>query len=132
MAWQAYVDSLKQYYPGGCQACGIFGTNGSTWAQEGLDHSSAHYNELTDVVNLIKDPSPGFANGFMFNGDKYVLIKTDETSLQAKSKAEAKNPLCVEMCNTCMVVMIGGPGSNGGSVSVAVNKMAAYLKENNY
>jgi len=59
MAWQAYVDSLKQYYPGGCMACGIFGTNGSTWAQEGLDHASTNYTELTTLVALMADPSPG-------------------------------------------------------------------------
>ena len=59
MAWQAYVDSLKGYMPGGCQACGIFGTNGSTWAQEGLDHAQTNYTELTAIAGLFADPSPG-------------------------------------------------------------------------
>jgi len=68
----------------------------------------------------------------MFNGEKYVLIKTDDSTLQAKSKTENKNPLCVEKCATCMVIMLGGAGANGGSVSVAVNKMAEYLKSNGY
>ena len=73
-----------------------------------------------------------FAEGFIFNGEKFVLIKADDEVIQGKSKGEAKLPLTIQKCNTCVVVMLGKAGSNGGSVSVAVNKMAQYLKENNY
>lgn len=58
MAWDAYVTSLKGYYPDNVAACGIFGTNGSTWAQEGLGHASTNYTELTSLVGLYSDPSP--------------------------------------------------------------------------
>ena len=34
--------------------------------------------------------------------------------------------------NTAVVVAFGTDGSNAGSVSIAVNKMATYLKDNNY
>jgi len=132
MAWQAYVDSLKSYYPDNVHACGIFGTNGSTWAQEGLDHASTNYQEIVNTCNLFNDASSGFAEGFIFNGEKFVLIKADDEVIQGKSKGEAKLPLTIQKCNTCVVVMLGKAGSNGGSVSVAVNKMAQYLKENNY
>jgi len=132
MAWQAYVDSLKGYYPEGVAACGIFGTNGSTWAHEGLQHVSTNYTELISACSLYDDASAAFANGFDFNGEKFVLIKIDEDVLNAKSKGEQKQPLTIQKCNTCMVIMLGKSGANGGSISIAVSKMANHLKEHNY
>ena len=82
------------------------------------------------IIQLICDFR--FANGFDFNGERFVLIKVEEDVINAKSKAEGKQPLTIQKCNTCMVIMLGTAGSNGGSVSVAVNKMATYLKDNNY
>ena len=32
--WASYIPTLKSYYEGGMAAAGIFGHNGSTWAQE--------------------------------------------------------------------------------------------------
>ena len=32
MAWESYIATFKTYYDG-IAACGIFGHNGSTWAQ---------------------------------------------------------------------------------------------------
>ena len=58
MAWDAYVTSLKGYYPDNVAACGIFGINGSTWAQEGLEHASTNYTELISVHGLFSNPGP--------------------------------------------------------------------------
>jgi len=132
MAWQAYIDSLKAYYPDNAACSGIFGLNGSTWAQEGFDHVQTNYTEITSVAQFFADPAPAFAGGFDFNGEKWVLVKADDECLEAKSKGEAKNPMSIQKCNTCIVIMVGKKGSNGGTVSVAVSKMATYLKENNY
>ena len=41
------------------EKCGIFGHNGSTWAQVGMEHTQKYYNEITDLVNLFSDPSDG-------------------------------------------------------------------------
>ena len=41
------------------ESCGIFGHNGSTWAQVGMDHTQEYYNEITDLVGLFTDPSSG-------------------------------------------------------------------------
>ena len=90
---------------------------------------------IVDIILLVgnyKIDFSRFAEGFIFNGEKFVLIKADDEVIQGKSKGEAKLPLTIQKCNTCVVVMLGKAGSNGGSVSVAVNKMAQYLKENNY
>jgi len=73
-----------------------------------------------------------FANGFTFNGEKFVLVKCQEDALQAKSKGEGKNPLSVEKSNQCMTIARGVDGSNAGSLAIAVGKIADYLKANNY
>ena len=41
------------------EKCGIFGHNGSTWAQVGMEHTQQYYNEITDLVSLFSDPSEG-------------------------------------------------------------------------
>ena len=41
--WTAYIPSLKGYYNGGIEACGIFGQNGGTWAQENGLNSLEHF-----------------------------------------------------------------------------------------
>jgi hypothetical protein len=61
-----------------------------------------------------------------------VAIKIDEETLQAKSKGDKKYPMTFQKTNTAVVVAFGTDGSNAGSVSIAVNKMATYLKDNNY
>ena len=41
-------------------ACGgIFGTNGSTFAQSGMDHVQVNYTEILDLVRLFSDPNVG-------------------------------------------------------------------------
>ena len=59
MSWSGYVDSLKANYAGNVAAAGLFGFNGSTWAQEGFDHAAANYQEIIDLYNLFTDPSSG-------------------------------------------------------------------------
>jgi len=135
MAWQEYATSLEKYYPDGCEGCGIFGTNGSTWAHVRLDHAAApaNYLELTGLAALFQDSSSGYSEGFCFNGRKFVLIKVDDDGfLQAKSKDEDKLPLSVQLCATCIVVMLGKKGSNGGSVSKAVGQIGDHLKGAGY
>jgi hypothetical protein len=56
-AWDAYVETLKTYYEGGIAAAAIFGQNGSTWAQQGMDHASTNYTDIVTVCNLFNDPS---------------------------------------------------------------------------
>ncbi|CBY15054.1 unnamed protein product [Oikopleura dioica] len=132
MSWQGYVDSLKANYADNIAAAGLFGFNGSTWAQENFDHAATNFQEIIDLYNLFADPSSGFANGFTFNGEKFVLVKCQEDALQAKSKGEGKNPLSVEKSNQCMTIARGVDGSNAGSLAIAVGKIADYLKANNY
>jgi len=58
MAWNQYVDTLKSYYPNNIAVCGIFGHNGSTWAQEGMDAAQTNYTELVTLHGLFADQTP--------------------------------------------------------------------------
>jgi len=135
-AWQEYANTLEKHYADGCEGCGIFGTNGSTWAHNRLNHAATpdNYLELTQLAALFENSSTGFSEGFVFNGRKFVLIKVDDELgfLQAKSKDEDKLPLTVQQCKTCLVVMLGKKGSNGGSVSKAVGEIGDHLKNAGY
>ena len=107
----------------------VVSTSTSTWASapnySRIINSSLHENKYLSI-------NFSFANGFTFNGEKFVLVKCQEDALQAKSKGEGKNPLSVEKSNQCMTIARGVDGSNGGSLAIAVGKIADYLKANNY
>ena len=61
MTWAAYITGegglLKKYNRIACG--GIFGTNGSTFAQAGMDHVQTNYTEILNIVKLYADPNPG-------------------------------------------------------------------------
>ena len=72
MSWGEYLQGgsgLMNHYQK-IESCGIFGHNGSTWAQVGMDHTQQYYNEITDLVGLFTDPSSGI--GFVY----YVIVVT--------------------------------------------------------
>merc|ERR1712088_161435 len=130
--WDTYVTSLKSYYPDNIQACGLFGHNGSTWAQEGLDAASTNYTEITAIFGLFADPSAGYASGFLLNGEKYTFLRIEGDQLLGKSKTEGKNPVCVQKTGQALVIAIGTPTSQAGSVNIAVGKLADYLQQAGY
>merc|ERR1712113_453672 len=132
MAWQGYVDNLKAHYPDGIAACGVFGQNGSTCAQSGMDHASANYTEITAVFNLFTDPSSGYSNGFHLNGEKYALLRTDDSTLYGKGKSGDEQPVTIMKTTTLLIIAIGVGGSQAGSLNKAVGKVGDYLVESGY
>ena len=63
---------------GKIEHAGIFGHNGSTWAQHGMDHTQQYYNEVTDIITLFADPSEGYGKGFTLNGHQFVLLRVED------------------------------------------------------
>ena len=83
MSWVEYISGqsgLMAHY-GKIEQAGIFGHNGSTWAQTGMDHTTQYYNEVTDIVQLFSNPADGFQKGFTLNGHQFVLLRVEEDKI---------------------------------------------------
>jgi hypothetical protein len=132
MAWNQYIDTLKSYYPDGIAACGIFGHNGSTWAQSGLDTAQAQYTELTTINGLFDDPSAGYANGVTLNGQRNAFLRVQDKQLLIKSKGEGKEPGCIQKTGQALVVAIGTSTAQAGMLNTAVARLADYLEQQGY
>jgi hypothetical protein len=131
MSWGAYITGegglLAQYDKIACG--GIFGTNGSTFAQAQMDHVQTNYTEIIDMVNLMNDPSSGYERGFTFNQFPFALLRVEEQKLlHAKGKGEgAMFPMTIQKTNQALVIAIGQADAVAGMVSSAVAKIADYL-----
>jgi len=132
MAWNQYVDTLKSYYPNNIAACGIFGHNGSTWAQEGMDGAQTNYTELVTLHGLFSDQTPAFANGITLNGEKFAFLRVEGDQLLGKGKSEAKAPLCVHKTNQALVIAVGTQTAQAGQLNMAVGRLGEYLSSQNY
>jgi len=131
MSWAAYVTGeggLFQHY--NRIACGgIFGTNGSTFAQSGMDHVQVNYTEILDLVRLFSDPNVGYEKGFSLNQFPFALLRVeDDKVIHAKGKGEGTMfPMTIQKTNQALVIAIGHNDAVAGQVSSAVSKIADYL-----
>jgi hypothetical protein len=136
MGWDEYVTGpgglIAQYNKIACG--GIFGTNGSTFAQSGMDHAQAQYTEIIDLANLFENPTPGFEKGFKLNGYDFALVRIqDKQILHGKGKVEgALYPLTVQKTAQALVVAIGATDAQAGQISLSVGKIADYLETAGY
>jgi len=83
MSWGEYLQGgsgLMNHYQK-IESCGIFGHNGSTWAQVGMDHTQQYYNEITDLVGLFTDPSSGYSKGFTLNNIQFALLRVEDDKI---------------------------------------------------
>lgn len=111
-------------------ACGgIFGTNGSTFAQAGMDHTQVNYTEILEIVRLFNDPSIGFEKGFHLNNFPFALLRVDDDKvLHAKGKGEGTMyPMTIQKTNQALVIAIGHNDAVAGLISSAVAKIGDYL-----
>jgi len=63
MSWSEYVtgtSGLMAHYDK-IACAGIFGHNGSTWAQKGMDHTTQYYNEITTIMELFTNPKEAYS-----------------------------------------------------------------------
>lgn len=63
MSWSEYVtgtSGLMAHYDK-IACAGIFGHNGSTWAQKGMDHTTQYYNEITAIMELFTNPKEAYS-----------------------------------------------------------------------
>ena len=130
MSWDAYVTGPTGLIARSGQhieSAGIYGINGVTWAQSGLDNLNTE--ELTTLNYIFDDPSSAQASGFTLNGQQFALLRVDdETILQARGKNGQTNPLTIQKTNQAFIIGKGKLDGLPGSVSCAVSHIGEYLK----
>lgn len=111
-------------------ACaGIFGHNGSTWAQKGMDHTTQYYNEITAIIDLFTNPKEAYSKGFTLNNQQFVLLRvTDEKTILARGKTPNTAPVTIQKTNQAVVIGIGEKDAQAGSITIAVGKIADYME----
>merc|ERR1711972_748638 len=73
MSWEAYVTGPTGLIARSGQhieSAGIYGINGVTWAQSGLDNLNTE--ELASLNYIFDDPSSAQASGFTLNGQQFA------------------------------------------------------------
>lgn len=135
-AWDPYIQSIEGKYPNMLAAVGIWGSNGARWASKGVELS------VTECEALYRgcggDASLCGA-GFSLNGQRFACTKVDgeDGCMIGRGKNDdghswPKATFCCFKINGAVLFAIGGEGSQGGSVNMAVGSIAEYLRDNGY
>ncbi|OQU98864.1 hypothetical protein CLAIMM_04581 [Cladophialophora immunda] len=125
MSWQAYVDS-SLVGTGHVDKAAIFNADGnSVWA------SSPNFNvspqEMQEVVGAYKDtsvPKKVQSTGLHIAGQKYIVIKADESSLYGKKGREG---VVIVKTKQALLITHYPETVQPGTAANTVEKLAAYL-----
>jgi len=133
MSWDSYITGPSGLLNRGpIEKAGIFGINGATWAQSGIN---PQYEELLAIAALFEDPSPGYANGFTLGGERFTVLRIDEEMLHGKAKpteGTSACPLTIQKTTQALVTAIGKADAAAGQVSMAVGTIGDYLVKAGY
>jgi len=125
MSWQAYVDQ-SLVGTGHVDKAAIFNAEGnSVWASS--PNFSVTPAEMQEVVGAYKDtsqPKKVQSTGLYIAGQKYIVIKADETSLYGKKGREG-----VVIVKTKQAILITHypEAIQPGTAANTVEKLGAYL-----
>ncbi|EXJ92865.1 profilin [Capronia epimyces CBS 606.96] len=125
MSWQAYVDQ-SLLGTGHVDKAAIFNAEGnSVWA------TSPNFNvtpaELQEVVGAYKDtsqPKNVQSTGLHIAGQKYIVIKADETSLYGKKGREG---VVIVKTKQALLITHYPESIQPGTAANTVEKLGAYL-----
>jgi len=82
MSWQAYIDT-SLVGTGNVDDAAIFSANGKdNWAHS--KDFKINPDEMTVILDALKDSSHIFAEGFKVNGEKFTVINATDRSVWAK------------------------------------------------
>lgn len=134
MSWQDYITGQNGLIAKGntnIESAGIFGLNGATWAQSGLDQLTPQ--EITKLAGLFEDPSAAQQHGFILNGKQYALLRADDAIIQARGKGgKTSEPLTCQKTKQALVIGCGKADGIAGQVSLAVSSISEHLVNYGY
>jgi len=125
MSWQAYVDT-SLLGTGHVNHAAIFNAEGtSVWAtSDGFNVTPA---ELQEVVGAFADtsvPKKVQSTGLHIAGEKYIVIKADETSLYGK---KGKVGVIIVKTKQALLITTYPETVQAGTAANTVEKLGAYL-----
>eukprot|EP00002_Diphylleia_rotans_P009589 TRINITY_DN19978_c0_g1_i1.p1 TRINITY_DN19978_c0_g1~~TRINITY_DN19978_c0_g1_i1.p1 ORF type:complete len:127 (+),score=29.35 TRINITY_DN19978_c0_g1_i1:88-468(+) len=126
MSWQAYVDS-NLVGSGNLAQGAILGAAGGVWAASaGFSITAA---EVSALVAGFASTSSFQASGVNVAGVKYMFLRGDERTVQAKKGATG-----VVLVKTKQSILVGvyNDKQQPGAATLTVEKLADYLIENGY
>ncbi|KIV90347.1 hypothetical protein B0A52_00951 [Exophiala mesophila] len=125
MSWQAYIDT-SLIGSGDVDQAAIFNSEGtSVWATSpGFSLSPT---ELQEVVGAYKDtsePKKVQSTGLHIAGQKYIVIKADDTSLYGK---KGRSGVVIVKTKQALLIAHYPETVQPGSAANTVEKLGAYL-----
>ncbi|KAJ8030924.1 Profilin-1A [Holothuria leucospilota] len=126
MSWQGYIDN-NLVGSGFVKQAAILGLDGSQWAtSSGFAVSAA---EAKAMVAGFTDPSNLRASGIRASGEKYMCLRTDDSSLYGK---KGSGGICV--VKTIQAVLVGtyDESIQPGQCNSVVEKLGDYLRNSGY
>jgi len=131
MSWQAYVDN-QICAQVSCRLAVIAGlADGAVWAKFEKDAvEPVSQQELKAIADTMRTNPGGFQElGIRLGGEKYFCLSADSTLLRGR---KASSALCIVATNTCLLAAATTDGFPPGQLNTVVEKLADYLKANNY
>uniref|UniRef100_A0A0B7AK63 Profilin n=1 Tax=Arion vulgaris TaxID=1028688 RepID=A0A0B7AK63_9EUPU len=127
-AWDAYIQNMKT---SGLHVCGIYGLEGSAWAQ--TPEIKASQQEIAAIVSGIH--SQNFSNGVQIGGVRYTVIRYFSDTVTAKCRGAAKEEenylVHAALAKTCII--IGGMcGPSERDTAKIVEDIRDYLVRSNF
>mmetsp|Transcript_487 Transcript_487/g.1430 ORF Transcript_487/g.1430 Transcript_487/m.1430 type:complete len:127 (+) Transcript_487:206-586(+) len=121
MSWQPYIDQ-QLIGTGMVDSAVMVGFDGTVWAKsDGLECTP---DELTKLIAGFNDPSKLRENGMFLQGDKYIIVRSDDRSIYGK--LGTSGVACVKT-NSCVIIGHYNENVQPGQATVIVENLADYL-----
>lgn len=131
MSWQQYVDDqIVAKIDCKTAAMGSL-ADGSLWGHfETAPQFAITADELkTIVTNMRSGPEYFQANGIRLGGEKFICLSAEEKLLRGR---KGTSSMAVVATQTCVIAAVAKDGFSAGQLNTVVEKLADYLKTNNY
>lgn len=123
MSWQAYVDQ-NLVGTGHISKGAIFGLQGGKWA------ASAGFNiSDAEAASIVAGFSGAGTGSYLIEGQKYMQLAASDSTINGKL---GKDGFVAEKTGMAVIIGVYKEPQQPGNASVAVGKLADFLKENGY
>lgn len=135
--WDAYCVSMKTYCTGAnLMACAVMDkVGGAPMATDGIQATPEEVKAITGAIE--QGQADSFrSNGFTVGGQRFALLNVDEDFGMLLGRGKKGNSfgtgaLVVYNTGSTMLLAVGEPSANQGTIRTGVGKLSDYLKSCN-